>query len=276
VLVTYARLPPVDLYNTSEGGLAGGLGRTFVFVNFPTALAAIAVLLLCADRLSVGAVSLAALGAGLCLAVVVPGVVDQDDLDAKPINAVPAAGVAIALMLTVAAARSGGRPVLPVGHLRIVLAGALVVIALPWLFAETGFYAPDPILADEVRASGAPGEESLAAVHLGHHHGTDGVLLALTALLLSRTVAGFRDRRLEAAASAYLALMLAYGVANSVQDFWLEQVVKRGWTGHALPSFLRPQLSLGWLAMIVAAAAIEVLWFRRERRRESLAECRSS
>jgi hypothetical protein len=66
-------------------------------------------------------------------------------------------------------------------------------------------------------------------------------------------------------ASAYVALMLAYGVANAVQDFWLEQVVKRGWTDHALPSFLRPQLSLGWAAMIASAVAIELVWFRRER-----------
>jgi hypothetical protein len=257
VLVTYARLPPSDLYHTSEDGLAGGLGRALVFVNFPTALAAVAILLLCAGRRP----ALAALGIALCLLVVVPGVVDQDDLDAKPINLLPAAGVGIAVALSLRGssntvlqgqARAGDR-------LRLVIGAVLLVIGIPWMFAETGFYGPDPILADEVIVSTQPGSESLAAVHLGHHHGTDGVLLALTALLLSRTLTSG-----AALASAYLALMLSYGVANAAQDFWLEQVVKRGWTEHALPSFLRPQVSLGWAAMIAAAVAIETLWFRRE------------
>lgn len=263
VLVTYARLPPAELYHTSEDGLAGGLGRTLVVVNFPIALAAVAILLLCADR----APRLAAVGVVSCLVVVLPGVVDQNDLDAKLVNLVPAAGVAIALALslvrpsnTVLQGRAAGGD-----RLRIALAAALVVISVPWLFAETGFYAPDPILADEQIGPTGAGEETLAAVHLGHHHGTDGVLLGLAALLLSRTLAGLRGRR-TSVASAYLALMLAYGAANAVQDFWLEQVVKRGWADHALPSLLRPQLSVGWAAMIAAAAAIEVLWFRRERR----------
>jgi hypothetical protein len=263
VVVTYTRLSPAELYHTSEDGLAGGLGRALVFVNFPTALAAIAILILCADR----GRGLTALGLALCLVVVVPGVVDQGDLDAKPVNLLPAAGVAIALALslfrpsnTVLLSHEGRGD-----RLRVVLAVLVVVLGVPWLYAESGFYAPDPILADERPESSRSDEETLAAVHLGHHHGTDGVLLTLTALLLSRTLPSVSDRRRRAVASAYLALMLAYGVANAVQDFWLEQVVKRGWTDHALPSFLRPQLSLGWAAMIAAAAAIELLWFRRER-----------
>lgn len=264
MLVTYARLPSADLYHTSEDGLAGGVGRALVFVNFPTALVAAAILLLCAGRRP----WLAVLGVALCLVVVVPGVVDQDDLDAKAINALPAAGVAIAVALslfgasnTVLQARPGRGD-----RLRVALGVVLVVLSVPWLFTETGFYAPDPILADERPEATSSDEQTLAAAHLGHHHGTDGVLLGLSALLLSRTI-GSLPRRRQALTSAYLALMLAYGFANAVQDDWLEQVVKRGWTDHALPSFLRPQLSLGWAAMLVAAALIEVLWFSRERRR---------
>jgi hypothetical protein len=263
VLVTYTRVPPAELYHTNEDGLAGGAGRTLVFTNFPTALAAIGVLLACTPGLSGRRGVAAAAASVLCLVVAVPGVVDQQDLDARWINVVPAAGVALALVLSLAApARAGIR--LAGDRLRIALAATLVVMAVPWLFAETGFYAPDPILADERAASSTPssGEETLAAVHLGHHHGTDGVLLALTALVLSRV------RPLSRTASAYTALMLAYGVANAFQDLWFEQVVKRGWTVHALPSFLRPQLSVGWLAMLAAAALIDVLWFRRERRRD--------
>jgi hypothetical protein len=257
VLVTYSRLPPAELYHTSEGGLAGGLGRMLVFLNFPTALAAIGILLACRPGLTGRNGVLAAVACVLCVVVVAPGVVDQDDLDAKLVNLVPAAGVALAFALSfrapARAARLAGDP------LRLALGILFVVVAVPWVFAELGFYAPDPILADE-RGLAEPGaEETLAAVHLGHHHGTDGTLLALAALLLSRV------RPLTRTASVYLALMLAYGGANALQDFWTEQVVKRGWTDHALPSFLRPQLSAAWLAMLAVAALVELLWFSRER-----------
>jgi hypothetical protein len=39
VLVTYWRLPPEDLYNVSEQGLALGAGRLLVFLNYPVSLA---------------------------------------------------------------------------------------------------------------------------------------------------------------------------------------------------------------------------------------------
>ena len=43
ILVTYSRLPPERLYNVDEAGdLAAGLGRTLVLLNYPFALAAIA------------------------------------------------------------------------------------------------------------------------------------------------------------------------------------------------------------------------------------------
>ena len=83
-------------------------------------------------------------------------------------------------------------------------------------------------------------------------------MLSLTALAFSRLP---RPRVLD----AYLALMLAYGVGNLVNDDWLEQVVKRGWTDHRIASFVAPQLSVRWLIVIVVGIALELLWFRRER-----------
>jgi hypothetical protein len=56
--------------------------------------------------------------------------------------------------------------------------------------------------------------------------------------------------------------MLAYGVANAVQDAWGEQVVKRGWTTASLPSLIRPDVSLWWALVVAAAVAIWVGWFR--------------
>ena len=271
VVATYARLPAEELYNTQDEGLAGGLGRALVFLNFPWALVAIAVALVCADRLDDRWSDAAAgLAAGLALLTVVPGVVDQGDLDARTVNAIPAAGVALALALTGVALSRGG-----LGHrvartrgdrARIALAFVLGIAAIPWWFAEWGFYVSDvPLLgslflAEEVVPE--PGHPELRAVHLGHHHGTAGVLFALAALALSRQLPSIRRGGLRTALAVYLSFMLVYGLANALQDFWLEQVVKRGTTDAALPSFLRPSLSLAWALLVVAAAAVYALVFR--------------
>jgi hypothetical protein len=252
-VVTYARLPPEQLYHVSESGVAGGLGRALVFVNFPVAIGAIATLPVVVDRLGGGLIVVAsAAAATLCAVVVIPGVVDQADLDAKAVNAVPAVGVAIAVALFLIALTRGGlgarRPFERADWLRLALAALLVVAAIPWICAELGFYASDlPVvgrlfLAEQLRPNPGGAEQTLHAVHLGRHHGMDGTLLALTGLALSRVVpdvAGRIGRQLLALA---VSALFVYGVLNAAQDDWFEQVVKRGWTDAALPSFLRPGL----------------------------------
>lgn len=271
VLATYSRIEPAELYRVSVDGVAGGLGRVLVLLNYPLALMAIAFAALAASRLDDRRGDLLATAAvGLCAVVALPGVLDQDDLDARWVNALPAVGVALAVALTVAALRHGGAgPLLRHAYgdrLRLVLAAILLVVAIPWYFAELGFYAPDPILADEIRRVAEEGER-IAATHLGYHHGTGGVLLALTALGLSRTLGTHRRRRLEAVLSVYLALMLAYGCALAVEDVWGEQVWKRGWTERDIPGLIRPDLAWTWAAIVGAAVGVELLWFRRARTR---------
>src|SRR5215211_7825121 len=266
--VTYARVDPEELYHVSRDGLAGGAGRALVELNYPVALAAIPILGLCAARLrrpSAGV--LAAIGLALC--ALVPFTVDQDDLDARLVNALPAAGVAIAVALTVWVLREGGlgrgATRLPGDPLRIAVAVVALLVSIPWFFAEAGFYAPDPIYADEIVAESADtAEPTLRAVHLGSHHGTEGVVLLLTALVLSRVVPAVRGR-LAGWISAALAVMLAYGTAIAGEDFWHEQVVKRGTVAWRLPNMTLPSVSWGWLGIVAAAVAIELLWFRRER-----------
>jgi hypothetical protein len=272
VFETYMRLPAAQLYHVSGSGLEGGLSRSLVLLNFPFALVAIALAGVTASaRVNRASTLIAVLAVALAVTVAWPGVVDQADLDAKPINAVPAAGVAVALALSVASALRLRVPLsrrLAFDALRLVLALALIAVSLPWLFAEIGFsISRFPLLGrvflgDQVRSIG--GGETLEVVHLGHHHGADGLYLALAALLLSRALPRLRQYR--DAVSAYLALMLSYGTANATQDFWLEQVVKRGWTSHAVPSLLHPAISLGWAVIVAVAVAIELGWFRRERR----------
>jgi hypothetical protein len=246
VFVTYSRLPARELYNVSGSGLEGGASRALVFLNFPTALAAIAVLGAIAPSLGRRARVLALAAGALCAAVVWPGVVRQSDLDARPVNAIAAVGVAIALGLTLAACRPG----LPrLGPLHLLAVAVLLVIALPWEAADLGFFLPGSVFLTAKHVAGSP----LPAVHHGHHHGMDGVLLVLSALLLWR----LRPRLLLA---AYLALMTTYGLAQIANDGWLEQVVKRGWSDDPLPNLLNPTLSVGWLAIVLAAGA---LWSSR-------------
>ena len=271
IFVTYARLPASEFYNVSRDGLAGGASRALLFLNFPGALLALAPLGFALGRLSAtpGALSrggrrvvgVAAVAAELCLIVAGPGVVDQARLDARPINALPALGVALALALTVYAARATGvdpaRPWTGGDTLRAGAAGALLVLGLPWVLADLGIYAGDvPGLgALYVSQQAVPGE-SLPAVHLGHHHGLDGLLFTFAALALTRQLGRVAALRWRAPLAGFLGLMLAYGLANAAQDFSLEQVVRRGWAAHELPSVLRPAPTSAWALLLLAAAIV--------------------
>src|SRR6476659_1626653 len=83
--VTYTRVPPEQLYNVSRGGVAGGASRVLVYLDFPVAFIALGILLVCLERLrDNGVQALGFAGIALCAVAAVPGVLDQDDLDAQP------------------------------------------------------------------------------------------------------------------------------------------------------------------------------------------------
>jgi hypothetical protein len=265
VLVTYSRLEPAELYHTSHGGIEGGLSRAAVLLDFPIALVAIALTLVAVPALPRAAWWAAGVAVALCAVVAWPGVVDQDDLDARLVNAVPALGVLLALVLTLVATKRAGtgfasrRPWDPA---RAIVAALVVLASLPWLAAEIGFHYPGDVFMGEELGIDDDGA-LVAAVHLGHHHGTDGALLVLTALLLSRM--RLPDGRLQIAVAAYLGPMLSYGAVNLVQDLWLEQVVKRGWTGHEIPSALEPGPRPIWIVVLGLAALATVALLRENK-----------
>ena len=235
ILVTYARVPAEELYHVTGGGLAGGLSRVIVFLNFPLALVAIAIVAISYPRLNGRGRAVAVVAAALCTPVFWPGVVSQAHLDARWVNAIAAFGVFLAFVVTATTYRA---PTDPRGdRARIVLAVLALLAAPPWLAADLGFFFPGP------------------HVHHGHHHGMDGVLLVLSALLLSRQVSAHR-----AAIGAYLALMLVYGIGNIANDFWLEQLVRRGWVSWQVPSVLEPRPTWAWLVVVVATAALWLWW----------------
>src|SRR5437764_10319534 len=104
--VTYSRIPPHELYHVSRDGIPGGASRLLVFLNYPTALMALALLVLLADRLRPRRLVL--VPAALCLMILAPGVLDTSDLDAKWINVFPALGVALTVALVAWAGRRDG------------------------------------------------------------------------------------------------------------------------------------------------------------------------
>jgi hypothetical protein len=256
VVITYSRLLPEELYNVSEEGLALGLGRALVFLNYPVSLVAIPIAWLAAERLGSGRVFWAAgVATVLCAVTAWPGVVDQDDLDAKLVNVVPAIGAAIAFLLSLRA------PWERVGRLRLdpirVAVGVVVwAVASVWIAAVLGFYFPgDFFLGEEIRRAG---DGSLGpAVHLGDHEGLDAALLITSALVLTR----YRPRL---AVGFILGLMFAYGLAVEWRDFWFEQVVKRDWTSWTPPQVLTPRLSVAWGVLLLLGAGVALAVRRLE------------
>jgi len=189
----------------------------------------------------------------IALCATIPLFNDQDDLDARWANAIPALGVVLAVGLTVAATKRAGpsfAPRRPWDRWRFIATGVVLLLSLPWVAAEVGFHFPGDVFMGEELGRESDGRV-IAAVHLGHHHGMDGTLLFITALLLSRMrVPG---GRLRIAVLGYLGLMLAYGGVNFLQDLWHEQIVKRGWTDTGIPSALVPGARPIWLVIVVLA-----------------------
>ena len=253
VAVTYARIPPAELYHVSRSGLAGGLGRALVYLDFPMAL--VAALLLAVTYHSLTwrwKRPLAIISLILCVTVAIPGMVDEDNLDARLINVLPALGVGIALMLTWSSPWVGAR----VTRAGLALATCLAVVSLPWIAAETGFSLPRGLFmtSDLVHE---PGEIGLVpAVHLGDHHGLGSALLILTALAVWATPRGLPRTVGRRVTQAFAALLLAYGVVNMVQDFWGEQIADRGWTDWSIPDASVPEATLIWGIILIAAAAV--------------------
>jgi hypothetical protein len=251
-LITYARLPARELYNVTGSGLTGGLSRALVEANFPAGLVAVAVLLAVRPRPS----WLAWLAGLLSLAVAVPGVVKQGDLDARWINALPAAGVLLAFVLSM---RTDVPRAPRAGAARIALAVLLVLLCAEWIAAELGFYLDGVPALGRIFQTGrtiTSPPPPHPAVHHGVHHGWQGLLLILTALLLTRLPLGRSTTPL-------FALLIAYGAGNVANDGSNEQLVERGRLGSPFPDVLQPALNWGWAAVLGAAVVMWAVWLRR-------------
>jgi hypothetical protein len=261
VVITYSRIDAAELYNVQGHGVGLGLSRAVVHTNWPFALVAIVLVLVAMRELPRRAWWLA--GSAIALCATMPLFVSQSHLNARWQNLAPGAGVAVALILAVAAWRRAGgsfQPRLPGDPVRLILAVVVLVLSLPWIAAELGFHLPvDVFMGPELfRTSDGHLE---AAVHLGEHHGWHGSLMLLSALVLSRVQAGGRLRISLLIGTAALA---AYGAVNATQDFWQEQLDKRGTVDWAIPSALYPGLELVTLATIALAGLTAWLLSREQ------------
>ena len=275
VFVTYWRLPPSVLWKVHNTGFIGGAGRAYVFLSFSAALAAVGILPIVVDRLQERRAAFAGLVAlVLCATVALPGVQTESHLDPKWSNLPAVLGVGLAFLLTLWASRAGRREFARTSArgdaARLIVGGLSLFFAAPYIAAEFGFFLDGVPVLGSIFLTGAirpePGAGySHAAVHHGHHHGMDGFLLAVSALLLSRLVGSIRRPLLRALTAVYLALLLVYGLTNQVQDLWTEQIVKRGWTSWDIPNVLHPSLSAAWAAMIASGLVIYALALRPRR-----------
>jgi hypothetical protein len=284
IVATYSRLPSWRFYNVSGSGLNLGLGRMVVFLGYSTSLAAIALLTVSCDRLLaaatstrqrlvIGAVGLLALT--LCLTIAIPGVVDQTNLDVKLANLPAALGVALVVLLTLAARKLPTPSTSPrrrqTGDAwRVALVAILALVAIPYLLADVGIYTGDvPILRSlflSRQPYPEPGHPLLVAVHLGHHEGMDGLLLVIVALLLSRVCPNLRSATLRRILGPYLSLLLIYGTWVEAGDAWHEQIIKRGLTHTPLPDVLHPSPSAAWAVLLTISAALYAAGFARRSR----------
>jgi hypothetical protein len=282
--VTYAWVPVAELYHVSKTGLAGGAGRLLVYLNYPAAFIAIGLVGFAAVRLwsspiasniagRIAIVVAAIIAVALCAVAGLPGVVDQGDLDARLINAIPALGVAIAVAMTVVSIRVSGlgtdAPWSPADRIRLVATAIVVFLSLPWLFAYIGVYVGDiPGLGWIFMSRQVPEGETLAAVHLGDHHGMSGATFLLAGIWLSREIRNIGPAVFHWIIASFVSLMMAYGLFNAAQDFWLEQIVKRGWFTVEIPNVTRPAISFTWGLMLLTTVALAAyfIWNSRPER----------
>jgi hypothetical protein len=273
-IVTYTRLPARELYLVSSPGIDTGIKRGLAFAAFPAAPVAIAIAWLLAEGITRRAVTLAALAATiLASAVFWPGAVDETDPDARPVSVLALVGVVAVVILTVAVARSSGvrrpRVRLREDWVRVLVTGVVFLIEIPWIAALIGVSLDHVPVLDAMYLSDSfvdqPGLPGLhPAVHAGLHHGLCGALLVTSSIWLSRRLGGMRSLPRRRLLAGYFSLLIAYGGANALQDFWLEQFVKRDVVGWQFPHMLQPRTTWAFAAVVAVAALVYLTLLRPE------------
>ena len=292
LFVVNAILPSSERYGISEEGFLAGFYRLILWLNFPVAVLSLLCNFIVLDiwldkRKEEGHLRsfyghkiwpvLTVLSSFLCLIVVFPGVLDDKNLQFDLVHLLPATGVLLSLIgffsvfnLLSDPEKKTSSPFekivgskqkanWPIG-IGLVLA---LLLSLPWIFADLGIYIGDiPLLGKAwMSREPTPHREWLAAVHLGHHHGMDGLFLLFFALLIGKDLSDLALSSLRLSLSFCCALLVPYGFWALFSDFWEEQIWKRGVTDLCFDNALTPQVNLYWLGFLVVALLVHFFWF---------------
>lgn len=258
-------------YQRRRGGMPGAAVARFVAHPWAPAslpLGGLALARLGRDRATPA--TLRAALAALLLPLFGAGMRRRPRRPARSAEPLPTAALTFAAALTLQAIPDPRRrsaafaPATAADRPRLALGGALFLVAIPWLCAEVGIDANHlPLIGPLYLDRPHPAHPGRTAVHLGHHHGLDGALLAWAALALSRQLPQLEPGPAADLLSLDLAALLLYGLARAAEDAWAEQVVNRGRTTRRLPPLVshgRPVGPRAWLAVAALALALHARW----------------
>ncbi len=152
--------------------------------------------------------------------------------------------------------------------IRSVIFVVATMICLPWILALVGVYISDIPGLNLIYLGRQPytGENNMPSVHLGEHHGWDGYLFVLMALVASILLDNRYNlkhqlgRSIMAGGCAFFAIYAFFAIP---EDFLNEQLMKRGFEVPIHAFFAQVYSSILFYP-IVAGIAIGVLlvWYR--------------
>jgi len=109
------------------------------------------------------------------------------------------------------------------------------IIGLPWILATTGIFVSDiPLIGNLFM--GKQDYKGYPSVHLGSHHGYTGFVIFSLMILVFTTAKYLYDKRLKIIAGIGASFLFVWGFYNMFQDFFTEQIVKRGLAESGFPS----------------------------------------
>jgi hypothetical protein len=150
-----------------------------------------------------------------------------------------------------------------------IFLGLILFLALPWIFAQIGLYISDFPLLNLIfwaRQSTLQEPELLYpnAVHIGTHHGFEGILIIifmwLTTLLILPLISSLKIRKFF---GFFTGIGFAYGFYNAFEDFLTEQIYKRGLVDFRLPNGTTPGLNLQTFVILIFGTLIYFLYIKR-------------
>jgi len=138
-----------------------------------------------------------------------------------------------------------------------------LLISMPWIFANSGMFVSDvPVLGNIYLAKQDFNGHS--SVHLGSHHGYKGFTFFLLMILVFTTVKYLYNKKTKIVAGLVCCYLLAWGFYNMFQDFFTEQIFKRGLVNFTFPNATTYfQISFP-LAVISGVLIYTFVWRRLE------------